>query len=70
MSRPGTPLDNAPIESFFGTLKCECIYKHKPKDFEHATELIDDYMHFYNYVRLQSKSKTTPYQERIQILAV
>ena len=64
MSRAGTPLDNAPIESFFGTLKCECIYRHKPKDYAHATQLIDDYIHFYNYIRLQSKSKMTPYEKR------
>jgi putative transposase len=64
MSRAGTPLDNAPIESFFGTLKCECIYRSKPKDFEHAATLIDDYIHFYNYIRLQSKSKMTPYEKR------
>jgi transposase InsO family protein len=69
MSRPGTPLDNAPVESFFGTLKCECIYRHKPRDFEHATQLIDDYIYFYNYVRLQSRTKMTPYEKRHHRLA-
>ena len=69
MSRAGTPLDNAPIESFFGTLKCECLYRHKPRDFEHAAQLIDDYIYFYNYIRLQSKSKMTPYEKRMERIA-
>lgn len=68
MSRPGTPLDNAPIESFFGTLKCECIYRQRPKNFEHAEQLIDDYVYFYNYVRLQSRTKITPYEKRCERL--
>jgi len=69
MSRAATPLDNAPIESFFGTLKCECIYRQKPKDFDHASQLIDDYIYFYNYIRLQSKYKMTPYEKRCLRLA-
>ena len=69
MSRAGTPLDNAPIESFFGTLKCECLYRHKPRDFEHAKELIDDYIYFYNYIRLQSKTMMTPHEKRMERLA-
>lgn len=64
MSRPWTPLDNAPIESFFGTLKCECIYRSKQKDFNHATQMINDYIYFYNYTRLQSKSNMTLYEKR------
>lgn len=34
MSRKGNCLDNALIESFFGTLKCETIYIDKPKTIE------------------------------------
>ena len=28
MSKAGTPLDNAPSESFFATIKTECLYRH------------------------------------------
>ena len=34
MSRAGTPLDNAPVESFFETLKCECLYRQKIKKYK------------------------------------
>lgn len=40
MSRKGTPLDNAPAESFFSTLKAECIYRQKIVSFKHANILI------------------------------
>jgi transposase InsO family protein len=67
MSRAGTPLDNAPAESFFGTLKSECISRQKIKSFEHAKELIEEYIHFYNYERIQLKTKLTPYEKRCQL---
>ena len=67
MSRAGTPLDNAPAENFFSILKTECIYRHKLKSFAQARQLIDDYMHFYNYERIQLKTKLTPYEKRCQL---
>jgi putative transposase len=67
MSRAGTPLDNAPAESFFGTLKSECINRQKINSFQHAKELIDEYVHFYNYERIQIKTKLTPYEKRCQL---
>lgn len=66
MSRKATPLDNAPIESFFSTLKAECIYRHKIHSFEQANELINKYIYFYNYQRIQLKSKLTPFEKRCQ----
>lgn len=69
MSRPGTPLDNACAENFFGTLKTECIYRNKIKTFDEAKELIDNYIYFYNYQRIQLKTKLTPYEKRCQLLA-
>jgi len=68
MSRAGTPLDNAPAENFFGILKSECLYRHKPKSNEEARLLIDDYIHFYNYERIQLKTKLTPYEKRCQLV--
>jgi putative transposase len=55
MSRVGRCIDNAPMESFWGTLKCEKYYLHTYRTFEHLQKDIDDYIHFYNYERLQAK---------------
>ena len=53
MSRPGMPLDNACAENFFSILKCECIYREKPKTIEEARQLVDEYISYYNHERLQ-----------------
>ena len=66
MSRKGTPLDNAPVESFFSAFKTECIYLEKPKTIQEARELTDEYIDFYNYERIQLKHKQSPYQVRQQ----
>lgn len=55
MSRKGNPYDNAMAENFFSILKTECIYRHKPKTFQEANELIDRYIYFYNHERIQTK---------------
>jgi transposase InsO family protein len=68
MSRSGTPLDNAPAENFFGILKSECLYRHKPQTNEEVRQIINDYIHFYNYERIQLKSKLTPYEKRCQLV--
>ena len=68
MSSPGTPLDNACAENFFSTLKTECIYRQKICTFDEARKLIDDYIYFYNYQRIQIKTKLTPYEKRCQSL--
>jgi putative transposase len=67
MSRAGTPLDNAPAESFFGTLKTECINRQKISSLNQARDLIDIYVHFYNYERIQLKTKLTPFEKRCQL---
>ena len=54
MSRKGNPYDNAMAENFFSILKTECIYRHKPKTLGEAADLIDKYIHFYNYERIQN----------------
>jgi transposase InsO family protein len=66
MSRAGTPLDNAPIENFFGILKVECIYRQKIQTIEQAKLLVKEYIHFYNYERLQLKYGLTPFEKRRQ----
>ena len=60
MSRRGNPYDNAMAENFFSILKTECIYRHKPTTFLEANEMIDRYIHFYNYERIQSKTGLAP----------
>ena len=60
MSRKGNPYDNAMAENFFSILKTECIYRHKPKTFKEANDLIDRYIYFYNHERIQTKTGVAP----------
>ena len=66
MSRRGNPYDNALAENFFSILKTECIYRAKPRTYEEDRLLIGDYIHFYNYQRIQFKTKLTPMEFRHQ----
>ena len=68
MSRRGNPYDNALAENFFSILKTECIYRAKPRTYEEARLLIGDYIHFYNYQRIQLKTKLTPMEYRHQFV--
>ena len=55
MSRPGNCYDNALAESFFATLKTECLSESPPASPAHARLLIFDYIEtFYNPKRLHS----------------
>ena len=69
MSRRGNPYDNALAENFFSILKTECIHRIKLRTFSEAEQVIDEYIHFYNHVRLQSKTKLTPVEFRNQFCA-
>lgn len=54
MSRRGTPLDNAKVESFFHTFKNELVQRRVfASDVTAAVEIID-YVEFYNRERLHS----------------
>ena len=64
MSRRGNCWDNAPIENFFGHLKEEYLRQFKKPTFEEAQQLIAEYIYFYNYERIQLKTRQTPYQLR------
>lgn len=65
MSRKGNCLDNALMESFFGTLKCETIYMDKPSSIEALEQQIHEYIHYYNHERIQLKLKgLSPVQYR------
>ncbi|WP_293727440.1 IS3 family transposase [uncultured Phascolarctobacterium sp.] len=64
MSRRENPYDNALAENFFSMLKTECISRQKIHTFEQAQQLIDDYIHFYNFERYQLKYRLTPFEKR------
>jgi transposase InsO family protein len=64
MSRPGNCWDNAPMENFFGHLKEEAFHQVRHPTFEEAKQIIDDYVYFYNYERIQLKTRLTPYETR------
>ena len=66
MSRCGNPYDNAMAENFFSILKTECINRQKIRTLIQAQELIDDYIHFYNFERFQTKYRLTPSEKRHQ----
>jgi transposase InsO family protein len=54
MSRKGTPLDNATVESFFHTLKAELVHQHNFENDIEAVARIVEYIEFYNRDRLHS----------------
>lgn len=63
MSKPATPGDNAMAENFFSIFKTECIYLEKPKTLDEALSLTDEFIHYYNYERIQDNG-LTPFEER------
>jgi transposase InsO family protein len=69
MSRRGNPYDNALAENFFSILKTECIHRVKLKTYEHARQLIGEYIDYYNNCRIQTKTKLTPLEKRCQYFA-
>jgi len=63
MSKPSTPGDNAMAENFFSIFKTECIYLERPKTIDESLKLTDEFVHYYNYERIQGNG-LTPYEER------
>lgn len=66
MSRAGCPYDNAPMESFYGTLKAELIRQNEFTDDEHLNEAIMEYSYvWYNHMRRHSSNGyMTPFEKR------
>ena len=64
MSRRGNCWDNAPMENFFGHFKEEALRQYPVPTFRQAQEIVDGYIAFYNYERIQLKTKQIPYQKR------
>lgn len=70
MSRRGNCHDNAPIESFFGSLKTECVRGERLQNHTQARTLIFDYLTFYNQRRRHSTLgylSPAEYEERYSI---
>ncbi len=51
---PNYPQSNGKIERWHKSLKTECVRKKSLSGIEHAREVIDAYIHYYNTVRLHS----------------
>jgi putative transposase len=67
MSRKGNCLDNAAMESFFATLKSEFFYLEKPSTIEDLENGLEQYIHYYNNIRIKSKlNGLSPVQYRTQ----
>lgn len=65
MSRKGNCLDDAIVEEFFSALKTEFFYtKHFSSKEEFIKEL-DDYIYYYNNVRIKTRLKMSPVQYRL-----
>lgn len=64
MSRKANCWDNAPMESFFAQLKEEMLRHIQTPTMAEVQVLIEDYINFYNYERIQLKTKQTPAQTR------
>jgi putative transposase len=73
MSRSGNPYDNAPMESFFSTLKTEWVHHYHYRTRSEAKSSIFEYIErFYNPNRLNSSiGYLSPIEfEQVQLLAV
>ncbi|QQC96534.1 IS3 family transposase [Mammaliicoccus sciuri] len=57
MSRKGTPADNAPIECFHASLKCETFYLNSGLRSSNTIviDIVENYIENYNKVRIQQK---------------
>ena len=60
MSRKGNCLDNAAMESFFGTLKSEFFYLNKFADIEELKTGLRGYIRYYNHQRIKLKLYIQP----------
>ncbi len=70
MSRVAKCIDNGPMEGFWGILKRERYYGRRFTDRDSLVTMIEDYIKYYNYRRLQRKlGVLTPMEKHKQYLA-
>ena len=62
MSRKGNCIDNCIMETFFGRMKNEMYYGQESlyQTFEQFSRAVEEYIHYYNNERIQSKTKWMP----------
>ena len=70
MSNPGSPHDNAVIESFFSCLKSECIHSLPKIRAKEMIAEVDRYVVFYNHYRIHMKFEDVPMNVRKRGLAL
>jgi transposase InsO family protein len=69
MSRKGNCLDNAAMESFFGTLKAEYFHLREFTSIDQLKRGLRHYIRYYNHERIKTKLKgLSPVQYRTQAL--
>ena len=69
MSRVGLCIDNCPTEGFWGIVKTEMYQMNEINDEGSLRKAIEDYIHFYNYERLQERFHSqSPMQARVAAL--
>ncbi len=56
MSRKGTPIDDAPIESWHALLKKETLYNNDITSLQEYQKLVEEWILFYNTNRIKSKT--------------
>ena len=57
MSRKGTPIDDSPMESFHAILKKETLYNNDITNLNEYIALVEDWLEFYNTIRLKNKRR-------------
>lgn len=68
MSRKGNCWDNAVAESFFKTIKYECLLRYKFKSYEQLYSCINEYLIWYNTKRLHSSlGYLTPLEKEMEL---
>ena len=71
MSRKANCLDNAAMESFFATLKCDLFYLSKFESIEELKEALHEYIRYYNVDRIKLGLKgLSPVAFRLHAAAV
>ncbi|WP_319003629.1 IS3 family transposase [Sutcliffiella horikoshii] len=66
MSRRGNCWDNASIESFFGHLKSEMYCFGQPETVQEVTQAVEEYIHYYNNIRVSVNLKNSPVAYRLK----
>ena len=57
MARKGTPIDDAPIESWHALLKKETLYNNNITSIQEYQKLVEEWIAFYNTKRIKLKRR-------------